>query len=100
MGLRFYPRGVHTTGNTYKPRLSGYGRLFLVVADTDDPPMPHPGYRGELVLDTFGVWVRADARAECEVMINDNWWAVEVDSLIPWARIDSIEWGTKEERGA
>lgn len=56
---------------------------------------PHPGYRGPLRFCEYGIWLSAD----CEWLVfldnndpfNCDWEPVEVPTLIPWARIHSVE---------
>jgi hypothetical protein len=69
------------------------GRLYLYPAPED---AAHPGYRGKLRFwGHYGVVVAPD---ECEYLPDAGpgvydvaWEPVERDTLIPWHRIDQIE---------
>lgn len=58
---------------------------------------PHPGYQGPIRLDARGVHIDSDCqvleiRDEPVIWPDSAWALVETPCLIPWHRIDLIEW--------
>jgi hypothetical protein len=73
------------------------GRVYLgLEPDTG----PHPGYRGPIRADVLGVHIDRD----CELLVikdsfthgwpDSEWEPVDGELLVPWHRVDSIEWET------
>lgn len=88
------------------------GRVYLGPAPDDEP---HEGYRGLIRADELGVHIEPYAtgpgvagHAGCEYLLitkhwdpqdlgfvgASEWIPVEIPVLVPWHRVDSIEWRT------
>lgn len=89
-----YPDAVHAG---IGKQLRGYGRVFLETRE--EVEIAHPGYRGPLLVDALGAWIND----HCEMLlpptgdeeVSGEWVPVESQILVPWSRIDSIEWGQR-----
>lgn len=72
-------------------------RVARVYLGPEPERGPHPGYLGPITLDQLGAHIGAD----CEYLSvsdvpadwpNSEWQPVETRCLIPWHRIDAVEW--------
>jgi len=81
------------------PALPLVGRVYV----GPEPKIgPHPGYRGPIRVDVLGVHIDWD----CECLIigdsvdgawpDSEWQPVLRESLVPWHRVDLIEWETED----
>jgi hypothetical protein len=70
---------------------SGQARVYL---HPEPASGPHPGYRGDITADVLGVHLQPDA----ELISNDDhgWDVLGIEITVPWARVNSIEWGAPE----
>lgn len=67
-----------------------WGRVYLGPSTGG----PHEGYKGLIEADALGVHIDVS----CEYLLVDRegveseWIPVEIPVLVPWHRVDSIEW--------
>lgn len=69
-------------------RLVGKGRVYL----GPDDGSPHGGYRGSFKADVLGVHVGTTCDWLLVKGVDSEWVPVETPVLIPWHRVDCIEW--------
>jgi hypothetical protein len=78
----------------------GIGRIYLYP---EPEAGAHPGYRGMLHADVLGVHLVAGGTEWLDIDPDDPyktaWNMVEVDTTIPWSRIDQIGWDKRHAVG-
>ena len=82
--------------------MSRAGRVFV---GSEPARGPHPGYRGNIGVNEIGVHIDT----ECEYLFiadepvewpDSEWVPCETVALIPWHRIDLIEWTDRKSEAA
>ncbi len=83
------------------PRTSGPARVYL---HPEPEAGAHPGFRGDIEVDATGVHLTVD----CELLtVPDvtpgeawpmgSWDYIERPTLLPWNRVDVVEWLSAED---